>query len=310
VSDLAGRHLMPITREFGFFMNLSVTADRNTAVAKRFTRLSGIWVSDASGGQAEIIVPASPAGAAHPRLDAAGGLTFSAVKADGVTAVYHLARGTSTPVQVVDRTTAPFATRIYDVSSDGRTIIYTDTATPHGLVRVQNDGSERHRIVESDVQEPRLTPYGHTVLFTRSTPGLYSVPTAGGAVTKLTDRVIRPGAGARSAFSISPDGTRVLLSTDKPGVVALCSLHDCRDWKELRLPSADWTPDGAGVAYVHPQDRTTIMEQPLDGAPPRRLARLEGSEPIMDFRWSPDGLRLATSRGRYPNDMVIIRGLR
>ena len=51
------------------------------------------------------------------------------------------------------------------------------------------------------------------------------------------------------------------------------------------------------------------MEQPLNGGVVRPFARLEGTEPIINFRFSADGLRLATSRGRYPNDMMIIRGL-
>ena len=109
-------------------------------------------------------------------------------------------------------------------------------------------------------------------------------------------------------LSVSPDGTRVLFETDKPGIVALCDLTDCANPKELSLRSAFWAPDGAGVAYV--QDSTTIMEQPLEGGPPRRIAHLEGDEPIINFRWSPDGSRLVTSRGRYPNDLVLITGFR
>ena len=40
------------------------------------------------------------------------------------------------------------------------------------------------------------------------------------------------------------------------------------------------------------------------------LAQLGGGEPIINFDWSPDGLRLVTSRGRYPNDILIMKGLR
>ena len=109
-------------------------------------------------------------------------------------------------------------------------------------------------------------------------------------------------------LSVSPDGRRVLFETDKPGVVALCDLTDCANPKKLSLRSAFWAPDGAGVAYV--EHATTIMEQPLNGNPPRQLAHLEGDEPIINFRWSPDGSRLATSRGRYPNDLILIKGLR
>ena len=310
VSDLDGRHLTPVTREFGFFGDLTVTADRATAVVKKFTRVSGIWTGVGSGQGAQLTVPVSPAGAALPSLDGRGGLTYTAFTASGVAAVYHLPQGSSTAVQVVDATAVPFAGQFYDVSSDGRTIVYTDVEPPHGLFKVRNDGSDRVRIVESDAGLPRLTPDGQTVLFMRTIPGLYSVPVAGGAIRTLSDRVIPTtvNAGRRNPFSISPDGKRLLFSTDQPGIVVLCELPACSNPQNLRLPSVEWAPDGAGVAYV--EGTTTIMEQPLDGGAPRQIAKLDGNEPIINFRWSPDGSRLATSRGSYPNDMVIIKGLR
>jgi Tol biopolymer transport system component len=150
---------------------------------------------------------------------------------------------------------------------------------------------------------PRLAQHGKTVLFARrNKPGLYSVPLAGGTVQQLSDRAVG------RTISVSPDGNRVLFETDKTDIVALCDLPDCANLKELSLRSAFWAPDGAGVAFV--KDSTTIMEQPLDGSPPRPIAHLEGAEPIINFRWSPDGSRLATSRGRYPNDLILIKGFR
>ena len=310
VSDLEGRHLTPVTREFGFFGDLTATADRGTAVVKKFTRVSGIWTGVGSGQDAQLTVPVSPAGAALPSLDGRGGLTYTLFTARGVAAVYHLPQGSSTAVQVVGATAVPFAGQFYDVSSDGRTIVYTDVDPPHGLFKVRNDGSDRVRIVESDAGLPRLTPDGQTVLFMRTIPGLYSVPVAGGAIRTLSDRVIPTtlNAGRRNPFSISPDGKRLLFGTDQPGVVVLCELPACSNPQNLRLRSVEWAPDGAGVAYV--EGTTTIMEQPLDGGAPRQIAKLDGNEPIINFRWSPDGSRLATSRGSYPNDMVIIKGLR
>jgi Tol biopolymer transport system component len=310
VSDLDGRHLTPVTREFGFFGDLTVTADRATAVVKKFTRVSGIWTGVASGQGAQLTVPVSPAGAALPSLDGRGGLTYTAFTASGVAAVFHLPQGSSTAVQVVDATPVPFAGQFYDVSSDGRTIVYTDVEPPHGLFKVRNDGSDRVKLVESDAGLPRLTPDGQTVLFMRRTPGIYSVPVAGGAISTVSERVIPTtvNAGRRNPFSISPDGKRLLFGTDQPGVVVLCELPACSNPQNLRLRSVQWAPDGAGVAYV--EGTTTIMEQPLDGGAPRQIAKLDGNEPIINFRWSPDGSRLAASRGTYPNDMVIIKGLR
>jgi serine/threonine protein kinase/Tol biopolymer transport system component len=302
ISDLNGNLVTPVTREFGIFGNMSLTADRKTAVAKRFTRASGIWVSSASGADAEVRVQLSPAGAALPILDADGGLTYTAFKPDGVNAAYQLVRGASTATQIVDRTPIPPAGAFLDVSSDGRTIVYAQMDRPNALYRVMNDGSGRVALVDADSRSPRLTADGK-VLFARTTrPGLFSVPLGGGTVQELSKRVVLRD------ISVSPDGRRVLFGADKPGIVVLCDLPDCANPKDLLLRSAYWAPDGAGVAYV--QDSTTIMEQPLDGGPPRRIAHLEGDEPIINFRWSPDGSRLATSRGRYPNDLVLIKGFR
>ena len=170
---------------------------------------------------------------------------------------------------------------------------------PSGLYRVKSDGSDRVKLWEGNARTPRLTPDGRTVLFARDS-GLYSVPVGGGPARQLSERTVGRD------ISVSLDGSRVLFNTtDTPGVVVLCDLPDCTNPKDLPLRSAFWAPDGAGVAYV--ENGTTIMEQPLDGGPPRRLAHLEGDEPIINFRWSPDGSRLATSRGRYPNDLYSSR---
>jgi Tol biopolymer transport system component len=107
------------------------------------------------------------------------------------------------------------------------------------------------------------------------------------------------------------DGGRVLTiesATDGPASSRLGDLPRCDQWTQLTLPSSSWSPDGKSVTYV--RDSTTIVEQPLAGGSPRVAARLGGQDRVIDLSWSPDGSRLVTSRGRYPNDMVIIKGLR
>ena len=165
--------------------------------------------------------------------------------------MYRLARGASTPFQVVDRAFPPFAGRFHDVSTDGRARVYTEVERPHGLFRVQHGGSERVKL-QGDARVPRLTPDGKTVLFTRSSrPGIYSIPASGGAGRQLTDRVIRDGEerrAYRSVMSVSPDARRLLFNTDRIGVVALCELPDCQSIKEHELPSTSWAPGSMGVA--------------------------------------------------------------
>ena len=74
-------------------------------------------------------------------------------------------------------------------------------------------------------------------------------------------------------------------------------------FKVRNVPSADWAPDGAGVAYV--ENRTTIrsnrwMERRLDRSPGWR--GMNRSSTSVGRAWRRPG--------SYPNDMVIIEGLR
>jgi Tol biopolymer transport system component len=90
--------------------------------------------------------------------------------------------------------------------------------------------------------------------------------------------------------------------------MALCDLPACGQWTDVALPNLSWSPDGRGVRYL--TDSTTIVEQSLTGGRPRVVATLDGEEKVINFHWSRDGSRLATSRGWYPNDMMSIKGLR
>jgi Tol biopolymer transport system component len=109
--------------------------------------------------------------------------------------------------------------------------------------------------------------------------------------------------------TVSPDGHRLLFATDSPGVVVLCDLPDCTNPKDLKLNGWKWAPDGRGVAYINEQDHRNLWEQPLDGTPSYPLTRF-GDAQILDFAWSPDGKRLALSRGKWYDDIILIKGLR
>ena len=246
VSDVAGRHRASVTREFGFFMNLSLTADGTTAVAHRFSRLSGISVSDASGRNTENRVPVSIAGAAHPRMDREGGLTYTALKTDGASGLYYLAPGSKAPVEVVVGMPPPFVVPFHDVSSDGQTIIFKQVAAPQGLFRVAKEGTQRQALVESNVAIARVTPDDSTVLFTRNTvPGVYEISARGGSVRRVTDRAIPDGRVDRrfgAGFSISPTGKQLLVQTGTLGLMAVCDLPQCERWTAWHCQACNGRP--------------------------------------------------------------------
>jgi Tol biopolymer transport system component len=112
-----------------------------------------------------------------------------------------------------------------------------------------------------------------------------------------------------SSVAVSPNGRRVLFVSSKPTICTLCDLPDCTNVKQLALKSWRWAPDSQGVAYINQQDGRNLWEQPLDGGPPHALTHFPDAQ-ILDFAWSPDGKRLALSRGRRSDDIVLLTGLR
>ena len=60
---------------------------------------------------------------------------------------------------------------------------------------------------------------------------------------------------------------RLLFASSKLGSCILCDLPDCTNVEEIELRSAQWAPDGRGVAYISEQDHSNLWEQPLDGGP-------------------------------------------
>jgi len=116
----------------------------------------------------------------------------------------------------------------------------------------------------------------------------------------------------RSAIppAVSPDGSRVLFATrtERGFAVVICGLPACRDVRQLSLSTlhASWTADGQAVTYLPTTDNRNLWVQPLAGGEPRPLTHFT-DEQILNFEWSPDGQRIAISRGLETNDVVLVR---
>src|SRR5512143_1238058 len=66
-----------------------------------------------------------------------------------------------------------------------------------------------------------------------------------------------------------------------------------------------WTPDGRSVAYLDARNPSSIISQPLDGGPPRKLADFKPDR-MFSFAWSQDGKQLAVARGTVNEDVILI----
>jgi Tol biopolymer transport system component len=68
-----------------------------------------------------------------------------------------------------------------------------------------------------------------------------------------------------------------------------------------------WAPDGRAIDASDPHDGN-VWRYPIDGTTPRRLTNFTGGR-IRALAWSPDGQRLAVSRGIDRADVVLLTNI-
>jgi Tol biopolymer transport system component len=71
-----------------------------------------------------------------------------------------------------------------------------------------------------------------------------------------------------------------------------------------------WTADSRSIVYIDTQaDVGNLWALPVDGSAPHQLTRFD-KDRIFTYAFSPDGQRLALSRGNTSGDLVVIRNFR
>jgi Tol biopolymer transport system component len=126
--------------------------------------------------------------------------------------------------------------------------------------------------------------------------------------------------------AISPDGRSVAsirTAPTKHRQIAILNIDGGPIRATLELPPdflmvgeggapLAWAPNGRSVNYVaHKNGVSNLWAQPIDlsnpssKAEPKQLTNFT-SDFIFGFGWSPDGTRLALSRGRFSSDAVLI----
>jgi Tol biopolymer transport system component len=301
--DLADGALAPVTQDLTMFVGVSLTADRQAAVTTRIDERSGIWAGDSAGGVMTEIVPEGPANCCVA-LDRVGGLVYSAATTSGV-GVFAIRPGQRTASLVADNATSPLLT------GDGKTIVFRRVGDKPGLYRVNADGSGPAVLVEGNVSSASILPDDRTVLYLSNRTGIqsiWSVPLSGGPPRELLHQFVP----SNTSFGASPDGRRLKFGAafvNGRRVYMVCDLPDCTNPRDFSVRAGQWTPDGRGIAFTDSTDPKNIWVQPIDGGAPHPLTTFTNMT-INDFAWSPDGKRLAITRGTTLADMVLIKGIR
>ena len=304
-----------ITGDVSSYISLSVASDSGSFLAVQSDINLNLWVGPASDPDAAVQITSG-------RMDGMGGLAWTT---DG-RIVYQGNVGDTYQIWMVNADGSAAHQVTNDnyfhtkptVCESGRSIVFESDpgGTPHlfkmdldghNLTQITNgagEGSPSCRIQSNDLVFSGTGPNGHTLL--------YKMELGGAPPVALSDQFLV------SHPAYSPDGTRILaaLVDPKTGTTkgAILPASGGAPFYSHDVPSTldpmaivGWMPDGRSFAAL--DDRSGIPNLwtfPFDGSPGKQITHFHQSE-IHGFAWSPDGKRIALSRGPIEGNVVLIR---
>ncbi len=208
------------------------------------------------------------------------------------------------------------------ISPDGRFIFFASlrSRVPH-IWRINSDGSNPKQITYGDFADfdPTCAPNGQWITFKSlrtGTPLLWKIGVDGGEAVQLTNKH-----SSRAFFS--PDGTSLACGyfrenttpSWKIAIIPIAGgepsrLIDAPQGRRLGGGDWAWSPDGRAIIYTTFQNGVSnLWSQPLDGGKPSQITNFT-TESIRGLAISPDGKRIALSRGHSTLDVVLIKDSR
>ena len=287
--------VVALTRDLAALKGVQLTAARSTGVAVRTTLRSSIMTGTIATRDFSQVVEESGAAPSAAAL-AMGGMLFYHATGSGGTATYrHDQTGVPDPV-VATNLVLPVA------SPDGRFVVGFRPNV--GLVRVNADGSDARVLLEDASARPfAITRDNATLVYQSNREGHQQPWTlATGATERLAEVSIFSG-----RVWISPGEREVIFGTT--GGARVCAFPGFEPCRLVNVIPGPFSADGKTVFAVDPKDPANIIAQPLDGSAPRPLTHFT-DKPIADFSASPDGTRMAITRGTQISDVVLVTGLK
>jgi Tol biopolymer transport system component/DNA-binding winged helix-turn-helix (wHTH) protein len=307
-----------ITNDTSIYNRLSLAADPGLIAALQVKQVSNVWLIPGDGG-----------GRGRQITVAAGGYRGEISWTPDGKLVYDSEAGSAPAISVMDAEggntkllTGEFAGRAYvglsRVSPDGRYIVFvSDLKGERHLWRMNMDGSNPVQLTNgSGEHNPAFTPDGRWVLYANleragtDRPTIGRVSIDGGEMKRLNDDFT-------DFPSVSPDGKSfACLYAEGPGPIpykiAIFPIEGGQPVKIFTRPvqpqTIRWTPDGRGLTYAdNPVTGTSkIMIQPVAGGEPKVFAEMDADR-IFGLDWSRDGKFLASVRGLWTTNVVLIK---
>jgi hypothetical protein len=199
------------------------------------------------------------------------------------------------------------ASRIYDISADGKTILFVELSYGQprnaAIYLRKTDGSPAIRL--GDGNRPAMSPNGKWVVCILSD----------GPKTKLT--LLPTGAGEARSIGTEgmhyervewfPDGQRILFTGNEPNRPLRTFIQTLPGGKLTPV-----TPEGTVAARISPDQKYVTVAAgsnlslfPIAGGEPKPIAGLEPGESVI--RWSADGRYLFLSKLEEPSFLKMSR---
>lgn len=297
------------------YENLSGTrnGDKLVAIKKRFQ--SHVWLGEQDAVQVTSGFDRYD-GLAGMAWDSAGRLLYHS-RASGRDAIWRMDANGSGPELLTFDGGSGFA-----VSPDGRFLVcQTMELNSLGLSRLDLKTGERKRLTENSTDmTPNFSPDGQWIVYSHFAEkhSLNRIPVGGGESSKLFDEY-----RTVSSPDVSPDGRLIAFAFRRTQAdelqsgIGVLSLADMRIVKTFNVdirfgtiyerPTVQWSADGTSIYYINYKAgvsniwRINVADGSNSAVTNFKLGR------VYNFRYSPDGSKLAIARGTVESDILLIR---
>ena len=299
-----------ITNDLANYDGVSLSADSRLLVTVLSETLSTIWImpaSDPSGAGAITSGPRRDDGRSGLAWTPDGRIVYSS-STDGNPQIWIMdADGGNQKPLTADNALNAFPV----VCAGGRYVIYTSVrgGAPQ-LWRMDLDGSNPVALAKAFPSfRPLCAPDAASVVYNTVDPaglqGVWRVAIEGGPPQKIGEHQF-------DARALSPDGMLAAgIGWDAERQRQSIGILDLANPAALKIlpigPRAvSWMPAGRALGYVNAKEGTdNVWIVPYAGGEAKQVTRF-ADQFIFAFAWSPDGKRLALSRGTVSTDVVLL----
>jgi eukaryotic-like serine/threonine-protein kinase len=293
-----------ITNDLNDYLDVSLTADSSALVTVQSEQISNIWDSpNQNTNRSSQITSSKFDGLQSISWTPDGKIVYDSAATGHLDLWTSEANGSGQKQLTADAGNNSWPS----VSPDGRYVVFvSDRTGANHLWRIDIDGSNPTQLTNGiGESNPQCSPTGQWVVFNSKSVDapLSMVPILGGETIKID---VKTAGGV----AVSPDGKWIASTHWEPSKIntAIYAFQGGEPQKSLDIDAYyfRWTPDGRSLAFVDDRNPSVIIEQPIDGGPPRQLADFKPDR-IFSFAWSHDGKQLVVARGTQTHDVILVK---